>query len=114
LNLTVINPNVDFQFGFMTLDWDAKIRLDCSSPFAMASLIADRDRFDISTGNDADADRHGDAHANSDGNSDGNSHCHRNRHQRRPRLGMVLRQTLDWRHLPAVWTLQPRRMRQHR
>ena len=59
LNLTVINPNVDFQFGFMTLDWDAKIRMDCSSPFAMASLIADRDRFDISTGNDADADRHG-------------------------------------------------------
>jgi phosphoglucomutase len=59
LNLTVINPNVDFQFGFMTLDWDAKIRMDCSSPFAMASLIADRDKFDISTGNDADADRHG-------------------------------------------------------
>ncbi len=59
LNLTVINPNVDFQFGFMTLDWDAKIRMDCSSPYAMASLIADRDRFDISTGNDADADRHG-------------------------------------------------------
>ena len=59
LNLTVINPKVDFQFGFMTLDWDAKIRMDCSSPFAMASLIADRDRFDISTGNDADADRHG-------------------------------------------------------
>jgi phosphoglucomutase len=59
LNLTVINPAVDFQFGFMTLDWDAKIRMDCSSPYAMASLIADRDRFDISTGNDADADRHG-------------------------------------------------------
>jgi phosphoglucomutase len=59
LNLTVINPNVDFQFGFMTLDWDGKIRMDCSSPHAMASLIADRDRFDISTGNDADADRHG-------------------------------------------------------
>lgn len=59
LNLTVINPNVDFQFGFMTLDWDGKIRMDCSSAHAMASLIADRDRFDISTGNDADADRHG-------------------------------------------------------
>jgi phosphoglucomutase len=59
LNLTVINPHVDFQFGFMTLDWDGKIRMDCSSAHAMASLIADRDRFDISTGNDADADRHG-------------------------------------------------------
>ena len=59
LNLTVVNPNVDFQFGFMTLDWDGKIRMDCSSPHAMASLIAGRDRFDISTGNDADADRHG-------------------------------------------------------
>ena len=59
LNLTVVNPNVDFQFGFMTLDWDEKIRMDCSSPFAMASLIEDRERFDISTGNDADADRHG-------------------------------------------------------
>ena len=59
LKLTVVNPNVDFQFGFMTLDWDEKIRMDCSSPYAMASLIEDRDRFDISTGNDADADRHG-------------------------------------------------------
>jgi phosphoglucomutase len=59
LNLTVVNPNVDFQFGFMTLDWDGKIRMDCSSPHAMASLIAGRSRFDISTGNDADADRHG-------------------------------------------------------
>lgn len=59
LNLTVINPKVDFQFGFMTLDWDGKIRMDCSSPHAMASLIEDRNRFDISTGNDADADRHG-------------------------------------------------------
>ena len=59
LNLTVLNPHVDFQFGFMTLDWDEKIRMDCSSPYAMASLIADRERFDISTGNDADADRHG-------------------------------------------------------
>lgn len=59
LNMTVVNPNVDFQFGFMTLDWDGKIRMDCSSPHAMASLITGRDRFDISTGNDADADRHG-------------------------------------------------------
>jgi phosphoglucomutase len=59
LNLTVVNPKVDFQFGFMTLDWDEKIRMDCSSPFAMASLIEDRSKFDISTGNDADADRHG-------------------------------------------------------
>lgn len=59
LKLTVVNPNVDFQFGFMTLDWDEKIRMDCSSPYAMASLIKDRERFDISTGNDADADRHG-------------------------------------------------------
>jgi phosphoglucomutase len=59
LNLTVVNPDVDFQFGFMTLDWDEKIRMDCSSPHAMASLIADKDRFTISTGNDADADRHG-------------------------------------------------------
>ncbi len=59
LNLTVVNPIVDFQFGFMTLDWDEKIRMDCSSPYAMASLIEDRNRFTISTGNDADADRHG-------------------------------------------------------
>ena len=59
LNLTALNPNVDFQFGFMSLDWDEKIRMDCSSPFAMASLIEGRHRFDISTGNDADADRHG-------------------------------------------------------
>ena len=59
LNLTVVNDRVDFQFGFMTLDWDEKIRMDCSSHYAMASLIEDRERFDISTGNDADADRHG-------------------------------------------------------
>lgn len=59
LNLTVVNPAVDFQFAFMSLDWDEKIRMDCSSPHAMASLIADRARFTISTGNDADADRHG-------------------------------------------------------
>jgi phosphoglucomutase len=59
LNLTVVNPEVDFQFGFMTLDWDGKIRMDCSSPHAMASLIAAKENFDIATGNDADADRHG-------------------------------------------------------
>ena len=59
LNLEVINPNVDYQFGFMTLDWDGKIRMDCSSEFAMASLIENRSSYDISTGNDADADRHG-------------------------------------------------------
>ena len=59
LNLSVVNPNVDHQFGFMTLDWDGKIRMDCSSPYSMASLIGSKDRFDISTGNDADADRHG-------------------------------------------------------
>ena len=59
LDLTVINPQVDPTWSFMTLDTDGKIRMDCSSPNAMASLIAARDRFDISTGNDADADRHG-------------------------------------------------------
>ncbi|MHA7277025.1 phosphoglucomutase (alpha-D-glucose-1,6-bisphosphate-dependent) [Arthrobacter sp. Hz1] len=59
LNLTVVNPAVDPQWAFMTLDWDEKIRMDCSSPSAMASLIARSSEFDISTGNDADADRHG-------------------------------------------------------
>lgn len=59
IDLTVINPSVDPTWRFMTLDWDAKIRMDCSSPYAMASLISNRDRFDISTGNDADSDRHG-------------------------------------------------------
>jgi phosphoglucomutase len=59
LDLTVVNTLVDPQWAFMTLDWDGKIRMDCSSPYAMASLVAQRDRFDIATGNDADADRHG-------------------------------------------------------
>ncbi|MHA7140080.1 phosphoglucomutase (alpha-D-glucose-1,6-bisphosphate-dependent) [Arthrobacter sp. Sr33] len=59
LNLTVVNPSVDPQWAFMTLDWDEKIRMDCSSPSAMASLIARSSEFDISSGNDADADRHG-------------------------------------------------------
>ena len=54
-----MNPTVDPQWAFMTLDWDEKIRMDCSSPFAMASLIGNRDRYDIATGNDADSDRHG-------------------------------------------------------
>ncbi|MBC2643611.1 MULTISPECIES: phosphoglucomutase (alpha-D-glucose-1,6-bisphosphate-dependent) [unclassified Rhodococcus (in: high G+C Gram-positive bacteria)] len=59
LDLEVVNPLVDPTWRFMTLDTDGKIRMDCSSPDAMASLIGARDRFDISTGNDADADRHG-------------------------------------------------------
>ncbi|ANE04746.1 phosphoglucomutase (alpha-D-glucose-1,6-bisphosphate-dependent) [Corynebacterium crudilactis] len=59
LNLTVVNPHVDATFRFMTLDTDGKIRMDCSSPDAMASLIENREKFDIATGNDADADRHG-------------------------------------------------------
>jgi len=54
-----VNPRVDPTWRFMTLDWDAKIRMDCSSPYAMASLIERRSDYDISTGNDADADRHG-------------------------------------------------------
>ncbi|WP_219417120.1 phosphoglucomutase (alpha-D-glucose-1,6-bisphosphate-dependent) [Pseudonocardia nigra] len=59
LDLTVVNPEVDPQWGFMTLDWDGKIRMDCSSPYAMASLVERRGDFRIATGNDADADRHG-------------------------------------------------------
>ncbi|MGG7653752.1 phosphoglucomutase (alpha-D-glucose-1,6-bisphosphate-dependent) [Kocuria rosea] len=59
LNMTVVNPQVDPQWAFMTLDWDEKIRMDCSSPNAMASLIGNRDKYDIATGNDADTDRHG-------------------------------------------------------
>lgn len=63
LDLTVVNPTVDPQWAFMTLDWDGKIRMDCSSPYAMASLVArmagDPAPFDIATGNDADSDRHG-------------------------------------------------------
>ena len=56
---TVVNPRVDPTFGFMTLDHDGKIRMDCSSPYAMASLVGLKDRFDIACGNDPDADRHG-------------------------------------------------------
>ena len=59
LDLTVVNPLVDPTWRFMTLDWDGKIRMDCSSPSAMASLIGSKDAFQIATGNDADADRHG-------------------------------------------------------
>src|SRR6195952_244707 len=59
LDLTVVNPVVDPTWRFMTLDWDGKIRMDCSSPSAMASLIGRRSEFQIATGNDADADRHG-------------------------------------------------------
>ncbi len=59
LDLTVVNPLVDPTWRFMTLDWDGKIRMDCSSPDAMASLIARRADYDIATGNDADSDRHG-------------------------------------------------------
>jgi phosphoglucomutase len=59
LDLTVVNPLVDPTWRFMTLDWDGKIRMDCSSPDAMASLIVRREEFQVATGNDADADRHG-------------------------------------------------------
>jgi phosphoglucomutase len=59
LNIEVVNPRVDPAFSFMTLDHDGKIRMDCSSPYAMASLVALKDRFDIAWGNDADVDRHG-------------------------------------------------------
>ncbi|MBW0253048.1 phosphoglucomutase (alpha-D-glucose-1,6-bisphosphate-dependent) [Cellulomonas sp. PS-H5] len=62
LDLTVVNPRVDPQWSFMTLDWDGKIRMDCSSPSAMASLVnamQGDSPFDIATGNDADSDRHG-------------------------------------------------------
>ncbi|MGW1285262.1 phosphoglucomutase (alpha-D-glucose-1,6-bisphosphate-dependent) [Streptomyces sp. NPDC001118] len=59
IDLTVVNPHTDPTWRFMTLDWDGRIRMDCSSPYAMASLIEQRDRFRIATGNDADADRHG-------------------------------------------------------
>ena len=59
LDLTVVNPRTDPQFAFMTLDWDGKIRMDCSSPSAMASLVAAKDQYQVATGNDADSDRHG-------------------------------------------------------
>jgi phosphoglucomutase len=59
LDIEVVNPRVDPAFGFMTLDHDGKIRMDCSSPYAMASLVGLKDKFDIAWGNDADVDRHG-------------------------------------------------------
>jgi len=59
LDITVVNPKVDPTFGFMPLDHDGKIRMDCSSPYAMANLVAMKDRFDLAFGNDADSDRHG-------------------------------------------------------
>jgi phosphoglucomutase len=59
LDLTVVNPSVDPTFRFMTLDWDGKIRMDCSSPYAMASLIGRQHEFSVATGNDTDSDRHG-------------------------------------------------------
>ncbi len=59
LNIEVVNPYVDPTFSFMTLDHDGKIRMDCSSPYAMASLIGLKDKFDIAFGNDTDYDRHG-------------------------------------------------------
>ena len=59
LNLEVVNTEVDPTFRFMTVDWDGKIRMDCSSPYAMASLIALKDRFDVAFASDTDHDRHG-------------------------------------------------------
>ncbi len=59
LNLTLVNDRIDPTFSFMTLDHDGKIRMDCSSPYAMAGLVGLKDRFDIAFGNDPDADRHG-------------------------------------------------------
>ncbi|MFL6791033.1 MAG: phosphoglucomutase, alpha-D-glucose phosphate-specific, partial [Bradyrhizobium sp.] len=59
IKATVVNDAVDPTFRFMTADWDGKIRMDCSSPFAMASLIQMRDKFDVAFANDTDADRHG-------------------------------------------------------
>jgi phosphoglucomutase len=59
LDITVTNPTLDPTFGFMPLDHDGKIRMDCSSPYAMANLLALRDRYDLAFGNDTDADRHG-------------------------------------------------------
>ncbi|MBI5301102.1 MAG: alpha-D-glucose phosphate-specific phosphoglucomutase [Chloroflexi bacterium] len=59
LDIEVVNPYVDPTFGFMTVDHDGKIRMDCSSPFAMAGLIQLKDKFDIAFGNDPDTDRHG-------------------------------------------------------
>ncbi len=59
INATVVNPKVDLTFSFMTVDWDGKIRMDCSSPYAMANLVKLKDEYDIAFGNDTDSDRHG-------------------------------------------------------
>jgi phosphoglucomutase len=59
LDATIVSEDVDPTFRFMTLDWDGKIRMDCSSPYAMARLIGMRERFDVAFANDTDADRHG-------------------------------------------------------
>src|SRR5215470_1903012 len=59
LNVTVVNPTLDPRFAFMPLDHDGKIRMDCSSPYAMANLVKLKDKFDVAFGNDADSDRHG-------------------------------------------------------
>jgi phosphoglucomutase len=59
LNITLVNRTVDPTFGFMTVDWDGKIRMDCSSPYAMAGLVKFKDDYDIAFGNDTDSDRHG-------------------------------------------------------
>jgi phosphoglucomutase len=59
INLDIVTPDVDPTFRFMTVDWDGKIRMDCSSPYAMANLVGLKDRFDIAFGNDTDSDRHG-------------------------------------------------------
>ena len=59
IDLEIVNQKVDPAFGFMTVDHDGKIRMDCSSPYAMAGLVALKDRFDVAFGNDPDADRHG-------------------------------------------------------
>jgi phosphoglucomutase len=58
-DVTVVSDTVDPTFRFMTVDWDGKIRMDCSSPYAMASLIALKDDFDVAFANDTDHDRHG-------------------------------------------------------
>ena len=59
LNITIVNKAIDPRFAFMTLDHDGKIRMDCSSPYAMASLVSLKDRFQVAVGNDPDSDRHG-------------------------------------------------------
>src|SRR5204862_580648 len=59
LNIDVVNPKVDPTFGFMTVDHDGKIRMDCSSPYAMARLVSLKDRFQVAFANDPDSDRHG-------------------------------------------------------